>query len=63
MQSLCTVRRNDHQLQSGMHERERIIQTIEHFYEHLHIECSGHLGLTSIEYEENCYQGEFIRCD
>ena len=46
-----------------MHERERIIQTIEHFYEHLHIECSGHLGLTSIEYEENCYQGEFIRCD
>ena len=36
----------------GMHECERIIQSIEHFYGHLHIECSGHLGLTSIEYKE-----------
>lgn len=34
----------------GMHECDRIIQSIEHFYGHLHIECSGHLGLTSIEY-------------
>lgn len=23
------------------------------FYGHLHIECVGHLGLTSIEYKEN----------
>lgn len=37
----------------GMHECERIIQSIEHFYGHLHIEASGHLGLTSIEYKEN----------
>ena len=35
----------------GIRECERIIQTIEHFYGHLHIECSGHLGLTSIEYK------------
>ena len=40
-----TYERFDHQLQFGMHECERIIQTIEHFYGHLHIECSGHLGL------------------
>jgi multimeric flavodoxin WrbA len=33
----------------GMHECERIIQTIEHFYGHLEIECAGHLGLTSVE--------------
>ncbi len=38
---------------SGMHECDRIIQSIEHFYGHLHIECSGHLGLTSIEYKDN----------
>ena len=37
----------------GMRECERIIQTIEHFYGHLHIECSGHLGLTSIEHKES----------
>ena len=37
----------------GMHECERIIQSIEHFYGHLHIACAGHLGLTSIEYKEN----------
>ena len=37
----------------GMHECDRIIQSIEHFYGHLHIECAGHLGLTSIEYKEN----------
>ena len=37
----------------GMHECERIIQSIEHFYGHLHIESAGHLGLTSIEYKEN----------
>jgi multimeric flavodoxin WrbA len=37
----------------GMHECERIIETIEHFYGHLHIESSGHLGLTSIEFKED----------
>ncbi len=37
----------------GMHECDRIIRSIEHFYGHLHIECAGHLGLTSIEYKEN----------
>ena len=39
-----------------MHECERIIQSIEHFYGHLHIESSGHLGLTSIEYKEDLTQ-------
>ena len=40
----------------GMHECDRIIQSIEHFYGHLHIECVGHLGLTSIEYKESVEQ-------
>ena len=40
----------------GMHECDRIIQSIEHFYGHLHIECVGHLGLTSIEYRESVEQ-------
>ena len=31
---------------------ERIIGTIEHFYGHLEIQCSGHLGLTGVEYRE-----------
>ncbi len=37
----------------NMPECERLIGSIEHFYGHLEIECSGHLGLTSIEYREN----------
>lgn len=42
-------------LQTGpnMRECERIIETIEHFYGHLEITPSGHLGLCSIEYKEN----------
>lgn len=36
----------------GMHECERIIGSIEHFYGHLEIERSGHLGLTSVEFRE-----------
>ena len=36
----------------NMPECERLIGSIEHFYGHLEIECSGHLGLTSIEYKE-----------
>ena len=35
----------------GMHECERLIGSIEHFYGHLEIECAGHLGLTSVEYK------------
>ena len=36
----------------GMKECERIIQSIEHFYGHLEIECCGHLGLCSVEFKE-----------
>lgn len=36
----------------GMHECERLISTIEHFYGHMEIECCGALGLTSLEYRE-----------
>ena len=35
-----------------MRECERIIESIEHFYGHLEIIPSGHLGLCSIEYKE-----------
>ena len=38
---------------SSMGECERIIQSIEHFYGHLEIECCGRLGLCSVEYKEN----------
>lgn len=37
----------------NMKECERIIQSIEHFYGHLEIEASGHMGLVSIEYKED----------
>lgn len=37
----------------NMKECERIIQSIEHFYGHLEIECCDRLGLCSIEYKEN----------
>lgn len=36
----------------GMRECGRIIETIEHFYGHLEIECCGNLGLCSVEYKE-----------
>ena len=36
----------------GMKECERIIGSIEHFFGHLEIQCSGHLGLCSVEYRE-----------
>ncbi len=38
-------------LRTGPNMREclRVIETIEHFYGHLEIECAGHLGLPSIE--------------
>lgn len=35
----------------SMRECERIIQSIEHFYGHLYIECCGSLGLCSVEYK------------
>lgn len=34
-------------------ECKRIIQSIEHFYGHLEIECMDNLGLCSIEYKED----------
>ena len=36
----------------SMRECERIIQSIEHFYGHMEIECCGSLGLCSVEYRE-----------
>jgi len=36
----------------SMRECQRIIETIEHFYGHLEIECCGGLGLCSIEFKE-----------
>ncbi len=40
----------------GMHECERIMHTIEHFYGHLGISYCGGLGLCSVEYKENVAQ-------
>lgn len=37
----------------SMRECERIIQSIEHFYGHLEIECCDKLGLCSVENKEN----------
>ena len=37
----------------NMPECERLIGTIEHFYGHLEIELSGHIGFTSVEYKED----------
>ncbi len=36
----------------NMRECDRIIESIEHFYGHLEIECCGRLGLCSVEYKE-----------
>ena len=40
----------------GMHECEKIIQTIEHFYGHMEIEASGSLGLCGVEYKSDVEQ-------
>lgn len=40
----------------SMRECDRIIESIEHFYGHLEIECCGKLGLCSIEYLEHVQQ-------
>ena len=37
----------------NMKERERLIQTIEHFYGHLEIESVDRIGFTSIENKED----------
>lgn len=36
----------------SMRECDRIIESIEHFYGHLEVECCGRLGLCSVEYKE-----------
>ena len=36
-----------------MKECNRLIETIEHFYGHMEIECAGHIEFTGIEYKEN----------
>lgn len=36
----------------SMRECSRIIESIEHFYGHMEIECCGRLGLCSIEFKE-----------
>ena len=36
----------------SMRECNRIIESIEHFYGHLEIDCCGSLGLCSVEYKE-----------
>ncbi len=48
---------------TSMRECERIIQSIEHFYGHLEIECGGSLGLCSVEFKEDAEQrkGEIDR--
>ena len=38
---------------STMRECERIIESINHFYGHLEIECCDNLGLCSVEYRED----------
>ncbi|MBO4873049.1 MAG: flavodoxin family protein [Lachnospiraceae bacterium] len=37
---------------SGRKECDRIIESIEHFYGHLMIECAGHIGFTGIEFRD-----------
>lgn len=42
----------------SMKECDRLIDSIEHFYGHLEIECCGKLGLCSIEHKEDVQQRE-----
>ena len=37
----------------SMRECNRIIESIEHFYGHMEIECCGNLGLCSVEYRDD----------
>lgn len=41
---------------SSMRECNRIIESIEHFYGHMEIECCDKLGLCSVEYKESVEQ-------
>nr|WP_294466379.1 flavodoxin family protein [uncultured Sellimonas sp.] len=36
----------------NMRECNRLIETLEHFYGHMEIECCGHMGLCSVENKE-----------
>lgn len=36
----------------NMRECNRLIETLEHFYGHMEIECCGHIGLCSVENKE-----------
>ncbi|MBE5806855.1 MAG: flavodoxin family protein [Clostridiales bacterium] len=42
----------------NMRECERLIQTIEHFYGHMEIECCGSLGLCRVEHREDVAKHE-----
>ena len=46
----------------SMRECNRIIESIEHFYGHMEIECCGKLGSCSVEYREavECRKNEII---
>ncbi len=46
----------------GMRECERIIESIEHFYGHMEIECCDSLGLCSVEYKKDleCKKEEIV---
>lgn len=46
----------------SMRECNRIIESIEHFYGHMEIECCGKLGLCSVEYRAavECRKNEII---
>lgn len=46
----------------SMRECEKIIESIEHFYGHMEIECCDRLGLCSVEYKEDlkCKKEELV---
>lgn len=46
----------------SMKECERIIESIEHFYGHMEIECCDRMGLCSVEYKEDlqCKKEELV---
>ena len=46
----------------SMKECERIIESIEHFYGHMEIECCDSMGLCSVEYKEDleCKKEELV---
>jgi 3-deoxy-D-manno-octulosonate 8-phosphate phosphatase KdsC-like HAD superfamily phosphatase len=46
----------------SMKECEKIIESIEHFYGHMEIECCDRMGLCSVEYKEDleCKKEELV---